>query len=178
MLTSGSSALWFYGKTMGYSYGENDLVTVKSCYSAVDAHVFMGLLRDNGVEASLADEANVSWYPGATSAYGGVRVMVRATDETMAKEILNAPLDVECVGFGDVPENLGQFCPTCGSSKTHDNAKITPKTIFTFIQLALLVILFGSFSAALWAITSKHGRQQASPRHWVCDVCGHEWDEA
>ncbi|MBK6420536.1 MAG: DUF2007 domain-containing protein [Ignavibacteria bacterium] len=107
MLTSGSSAHVFHGKIMGYSYGENDLVAVKSCSTAVDAHVFMGLLRDNGVEASLADEANVSWYPGATSAYGGVRVMVRGGDAERALEILASPLeqdadhgiDVEPRGF-------------------------------------------------------------------------------
>lgn len=143
---------------MGYSYGENDLVAVKSCSTAVDAHVFMGLLRDNGVEASLADEANVSWYPGATSAYGGVRVMVRGGDVERALEILASPLEQDADHVVDVePRGFDIQCPECGSRMVYRRSSFN---LFLFMQALL-----------------GFGVRQKSSNTMVCEVCDHRWEE-
>jgi len=143
---------------MGFSYGENDLVTVKSCYSPVDAHVLMGLLRDNGVESFVADEAHTSWQPYATYALGGVKVQVRGGDVERALEILASPL-VDDGGHGEDVETRGFDiqCPECGSRMVHRRSSFN----------------FYLFMLALFGI----GVQNESSKTMVCEVCDHRWEE-
>lgn len=143
---------------MGYSYGENDLVTVKSCYSAVDAHVFMGLLRDNGVESFLADEAHTSWQPYATYALGGVKIQVRGRDVERALEILSSAFEnEEGQADPDVEGRLDLLCPECGSRRVHRKSSFN---IFIF-----MLALFGI------------GVRSTSSNTMVCEVCDHRWEE-
>ncbi len=76
---------------MTHSYSNQDFVCVYACTSPVDAHVILGLLEDAEIEAYLNNESSVGIIPGATYALGGVRVMVRASDEARALELINAP---------------------------------------------------------------------------------------
>jgi nucleoside-diphosphate-sugar epimerase len=74
---------------------DGDLVVVYRATMPTDAHVVAGLLRDNGVDASVMDEASVGWNPLASHALGGVRVMVRSTDLASARAVLDARSDDE-----------------------------------------------------------------------------------
>jgi hypothetical protein len=158
VLTSGSSANVFQGKFMGFSYGDNDLVTVKSCNTAVDAHVLMGLLRDNGVESFLADEAHMSWQPYATYALGGVKVQVRGGDVEKALEILASPLDGEAgQEVDDETPGFDLKCPQCGSRMVHR------KSSFNFFLFLMAL--------------SGFGVRQKSSNTMVCEVCDHRWEQ-
>ena len=158
---------------MSFSYGGDDLVTVVHCYTPADAHMYVGLLHDNGIETSIADEANVSWFAGAAYAYGGVRVMVRVGDEEKAREILAAPLDTESSTLENVPEDLGHLCPSCGSSEIHDDLKINFKTFLTIAYSAFL----GIFLLLALKVHSRLVRPRIAWIHWTCDTCGHRWEE-
>ncbi|MBK9183968.1 MAG: DUF2007 domain-containing protein [Ignavibacteria bacterium] len=117
----------------------------------------MGLLRDNGVEASLADEANVSWYPGATSAYGGVRVMVRGGDVERALEILSSPLEQDADHGIDVESRgIDIQCPECGSRMVYRRSSFN---------------LFFSCRHSLIRSSTEVDNTM------MCEVCNHRWEE-
>jgi metallophosphoesterase superfamily enzyme len=72
---------------------ENELVIVAQTMFPPEAHMIIGVLAENGVEAFIGDEQMVGVLPSISPMAGGVKVRVRAQDYELALKILNAPLE-------------------------------------------------------------------------------------
>jgi hypothetical protein len=66
-----------------------DLVTVATFTTAMDAHLRKNLLEDEGIRAFVADELTGDLLPGA-AVYGGFKVQVAQQDAQRAQQILQA----------------------------------------------------------------------------------------
>ena len=80
---------------VSHSYSSADLVTIARYDEPFLAHFYRGLLEDNGITSVIADEHHVAWNPLASIAIGGVRLMVLAQDAEQAREIIDAPVDID-----------------------------------------------------------------------------------
>lgn len=79
-------------RTGGYmhSYGDDDWVTIASFGTVFDAQICCGLLRDNGVDAVVADESVGAMF---SIAVGGAKVRVRKSDEEFAINVLESGME-------------------------------------------------------------------------------------
>jgi hypothetical protein len=66
----------------------DEFVTVHNANWLPDALFIKSVLEGDGIEAFVPDEHTVSMDPLLTTALGGIRVMVRASDETRAREMI------------------------------------------------------------------------------------------
>ncbi len=66
----------------------DDLVTVASYGTAIEAHMARTKLEDSGIEAYVTDEQAVSMFLFRDLAYGGVKIKVRPVDMIESKKIL------------------------------------------------------------------------------------------
>jgi hypothetical protein len=66
-----------------------DLVTVATFTTAIDAHLRKNLLEGEGIRAFLADELTGDRLLGG-AAYGGVKLQVAQPDAERARQILQA----------------------------------------------------------------------------------------
>jgi hypothetical protein len=66
-----------------------DLVTVATLTTAIDAHLRKNLLEGEGIPAFLADELTGDRLPGG-AVYGGVKLQVAQPDAERAQQILQA----------------------------------------------------------------------------------------
>ncbi len=80
---------------MGHTYSPSDLVTIARYDDPFTAHFYRGLLEDHGLTCVIADEHHVAWNPLASIAIGGVRLMVLAQDAAQAREIIDAPVEID-----------------------------------------------------------------------------------
>jgi hypothetical protein len=81
--------------SVSHTYSHEDLVTIARYDEPFLAHFYRGLLEDNGITSVIADEHHVAWNPLASIAIGGVRLMVLAQDAEQAREIIDAPVDID-----------------------------------------------------------------------------------
>lgn len=66
-----------------------DLVEVGQYDSVIAADLAKASLESFGIRAVLIDRGIAQIYPGATYAFGGIKLMVRAGDAKEAREILS-----------------------------------------------------------------------------------------
>jgi hypothetical protein len=66
-----------------------DLVEVGQYDSVIAADLAKASLESSGIQAILINKGIAQIYPGATYAFGGIRLMVRAEDAQAATEILS-----------------------------------------------------------------------------------------
>jgi putative signal transducing protein len=83
-------------------------VTVATFFSPAGAHASRMALEEAGISAWVADEAAGTMYGAGV----GTRLQVRATDETIAREILASP---PAPSAALPPELSDPACPACGS---------------------------------------------------------------
>jgi hypothetical protein len=71
---------------------DDELVTVHNANWLHHALFVKTVLEGDGIEAFVPDEHTVSVDPALATALGGIRVMVRASDEARARDVLTAVL--------------------------------------------------------------------------------------
>jgi hypothetical protein len=70
-----------------------DLVEVGQYDSVIAADLAKATLESSGIPAVLIDRGIAQIYPGATYAFGGIKLMVRVEDAKEAAEILSQMVD-------------------------------------------------------------------------------------
>ncbi len=70
---------------------DKELTIVAQTMFPPEAHMIIGVLAANGVEAFIGDEQMVGVLPSISPMAGGVKVRVRVEDYDLAMKILNAP---------------------------------------------------------------------------------------
>jgi len=71
---------------------DDELVTVHNANWLHEALFVKTVLEGDGIEAYVPDEHTVSVDPALATALGGIRVMVRASDESRSRDVLAAVL--------------------------------------------------------------------------------------
>ena len=93
------------------------LVTVGSYSSAVEAHAHRMTLEEAGLQAWVCDETVGAWYGVGI----GCRLHVRVEDETTARAVLEA----EPAPGSEIPPELAEpTCPSCGSSEVNQAVEV------------------------------------------------------
>lgn len=123
-------------------------VVVAAFSEATEAHLARARLEAAGVEAWIGNEHFSSVYPLAGVLAGGVKLMVREEDATLAEEVLY-PDDAEA---GAAP----QRCPQC------DSAHVGVNTV-GFTRLMLLTLLTCGLYLPVFYRRNR------------CDDCGCRW---
>lgn len=112
-----------------------DLVTVKTFDNYFTANITLTKLHAAGVECYLKDENTVTIDPMLSNAIGGIKLVVKNSDEEMVKQLLT---DYEA-------EYLeAATCPKCGGSNFTYIAK--PGT--TNYLTAIITWIFSSYAVA------------------------------
>jgi hypothetical protein len=83
------------------------------------ANILLTRLQSDGIESYLMDENTVTIDPLLSNAIGGIKLMVRADQESLARELLRR----YDAGTG-LP---AATCPQCGSSDIGINTEMTPE---------------------------------------------------
>ena len=73
---------------MSKAYSERDWVTIVQTVWPHEAHLIAGRLREEGIDAVVADENIVQMQGFASHAVGGVKVKVHKEDELRARDLL------------------------------------------------------------------------------------------
>lgn len=68
-----------------------DLVEVGQYDSIIAADLAKARLESSGIRAMLMNKGIAQIYPGATYAFGGIKLMVRVEDAQVAAQILSFP---------------------------------------------------------------------------------------
>ncbi|MCW3089233.1 MAG: hypothetical protein JWP81_302 [Ferruginibacter sp.] len=127
-----------------------NLVTVRTFDNYFSANIMLTKLHAAGIECYLKDEYTVTIDPILTNAIGGIKLVVKNSDEASVKEILKQ-YDAEYL--------KAATCPKCGSNHFVYLAK--PGTV-NYLT-AIFTWIFSSYAVA---------------RDYVyrCEKCGYESD--
>ena len=129
---------------------DDRLVTLVKVTYLTEADLLCSKLEASGIKTLIPDQSTAAMQPLYSSALGGIRVQVLASDLARAQEILKDALP---------PAARGIFtCPQCGSDSV-SYEKIFRR--FAFLSLLLLGI------PLLWYM-----------RRCSCSSCGHRWKQA
>lgn len=156
---------------------------VDTTFDLPEAHIVVGLLRSEGIDAHLfdADFVRQDWFKAI--AYGGYRVLVPDEDVSAARERIHAyrELKPELSHPDDIP------CPSCSSSTYRDDPR-PRRWVFAiyilqeFLVLGILMLTGNAergFMAALVTIAIDTILAIAAivylKRRYLCDQCGHRW---
>jgi hypothetical protein len=133
----------------------DDLATAATFRDLADAQVARMTLEAAGVECRLLDEELIRIDWALSTAFGGMKLVVRSEDVEVARQLL---AEVETAGesAGAVPEELagGESCPRCGSASVA-TVNLTRKP-----GLAAALLGVPVFAAA---------------ERLRCEACGHVW---
>ena len=157
---------------------------IDTTFDLPEAHIIVGLLRADGIDAYVfdADFVRQDWFKAI--AYGGYRVMVADHDLQAARERIRAYREASTIlSDADDPP-----CPACASSTYRDDPRPRRWVFALYMLLPLLqgavllfvkpshvqhffwflVDLFVDMTLAMLAISYLK-------RRYVCDRCGHRW---
>lgn len=115
------------------------IVTFKTYYDPMLAHIVRGRLEANEIECFIAHETAINLKPYLIQAMGGVSICVFKKDEQHCRDILSADGSID-----DIEERnqeraaIGVMCPYCGS----DNVRYGAATIPKFHLPSLIASLF------------------------------------
>lgn len=124
-----------------------ELITIRTFQNYFPAHIILTKLRSAGIECYLKDEATVTIGPFLSNAIGGVKLVVRKSDEAEVLDMLKC--------FDDEYRN-NAACPKCGSH----SIELVPKKTSANLLTALISWMFGNL-----ALTSNV---------YQCAHCGYE----
>ena len=93
------------------------LITIKTCNSAIDAHILQNTLEGEGIECILFDDNIVSVNPLYSYAVGGIKLKIHEEDKEKALAILTELAEKP---FLD-KNNEAISCPNCQSQKLYSN---------------------------------------------------------
>ncbi|MEP7143365.1 MAG: hypothetical protein ABI707_10865 [Ferruginibacter sp.] len=111
------------------------LVTVKTFENYFSANIILTKLHAAGVECYLKDEYTVTLDPILSNAIGGIKLVVKKSDESMVKQLLDT-YESEYV--------KAATCPKCGSN---DFAYITKPGAANYLT-AIFTWIFSSYAIA------------------------------
>jgi hypothetical protein len=84
---------------------EDDWVQIENCNWVHEANLVVSVLAGDGIEAFVPDAYTLGARPELAAAFGGVRVLVRASDADRAREVLAAAIpDLPASGEGEHAE--------------------------------------------------------------------------
>lgn len=125
-----------------------DLVTVKTFDNYFLANITLTKLHAEGIECYLKDEYTVTVDPIISNAIGGIKLVVKTTDEDLVRNIL-AEYDADYLKSAS--------CPRCGSNSF---AYISKPGVANYLT-AILTWLFSSYAVAPQSV-------------YQCGNCGYE----
>lgn len=85
----------------------SEFTTVATYDNALDAHMIRGFLESRGIPSQVVDENMVSLYPLISSAFGGVKLMVRRTDLDAAQSLVDEFEHHHASADGDAGSDAG-----------------------------------------------------------------------
>ncbi len=135
-----------------------ELVTIATFSTAVEADLARARLESEGIECFLADEHTVTVNWLYSQAVGGVKLQVREADAQRAVEILKGTSTLAEDAEGretEETEGAKPRCPRCDSPDVHYERFSR--------RLAFLSWLVLSFPLPFLK------------RKWKCENCGYEW---
>lgn len=112
-----------------------ELVTVKTFDNYFSASIILTRLQAEGVECYLKDEHTVTIDPLLSNAIGGIKLVVKKTDEEMVVKLLRA-YHIEYM--------LSATCPECGSNSF---SHITKPKVANYLT-AIITWIFSSYAMA------------------------------
>lgn len=125
-----------------------NLVVLKTFDNYFSANILLTKLQDCGIECYLKDEYTVTIDPILTNAIGGIKLVVKDSDEVEARKMLML--------FEDEYAKSA-VCPTCGKSAFTLLPKQTPQNILSAI---------GTWILSSFAIAPDYV--------YTCGNCGYE----
>lgn len=125
-----------------------EIATIRTFDNYFLANILLTKLRHAGVECYLKDEYTVTIDPLLSNAIGGIKLIVKKTDEAKAREMLR-------VFDNDYRNNI--TCPRCGS---HDVLLVPKQSPENFIA-AIASWLFSAYAVSAENV-------------YKCSNCGHE----
>ncbi len=128
-----------------------ELVTVKTFDNYFSANIILSRLQSEGVECYLKDEYTVTIDPILCNAIGGIKLVVKKTDEAIVVKLLRQ-YQIEYM--------LAATCPQCGSN----SFSYIPKPKVSNYLTAILTWLFANYAVAPEYI-------------YQCGNCGYECKE-
>lgn len=129
-----------------------EFVPVKTFDSYITANIWLGKLRDAGIQCMLKDEYTVTIDPILTNAVGGIKLCVYREQLQQSRELLFA---------FEQQAKQRQQCPQCHSLNVAYISQPGARNWFT----AIITWLIGSFAMT------------AAKPVYHCFDCGHEFDE-
>ena len=125
-----------------------DLVTIQTFDNYFNANIQLTRLRSAGIECYLKDEYTVTIDPLLSNAIGGIKLVVRKSEEHKVRRLLREM---------NISSDNNLLCPQCGSHKFILVPKRTTENMLTAITTWL-------FSA--YAVSAENVYQ--------CTDCGYE----
>ncbi len=157
---------------------------VDTTFDLTEAHIVVGLLRAEGIDAYLfdADFVRQNWLKAI--AFGGYRILVRDADVSTARGHIRTYRDTKTTlsHSDDAP------CPSCSSTAYRDDPR--PRrwvfAIYTALQLVPLAIFMKAGTSAARGLVAGFMLTAADTllalaaifyvkRRYVCDLCGYRW---
>ncbi len=125
-----------------------DLITIQTFDNYFNANIQLTRLRSAGIECYLKDEYTVTLDPLLSNAIGGIKLMVRKSEERNVKKLLREMNE-------EADSKL--LCPQCGSHKFI----LVPKRSTENLLTAITTWLFSSYAVSAENI-------------YQCSHCGYE----
>jgi hypothetical protein len=158
---------------------------VDTTFDLPEAHIIVGLLRSEGIDAHLfdADFVRQNWFKAI--AYGGYRILVPDEAASSAREITRAYREMKpALSHPD-----DKPCPSCASTAYRDDPR--PRRWVFFIYILQQFVMLGllalgrtaerAVATALVAIVVDVVLAMTAivylKRRYLCDQCGNRWRE-
>ena len=125
-----------------------DMVVLQTFDNYFNANIQLTRLRSSGIECYLKDEYTVTIDPLLSNAIGGIKLMVRKSEEQKIRRLLRE--------MNTLSESM-LLCPHCGSHKF----VLVPKRSTENMLTAIVTWLFSAY-----AVSAENVYQ--------CTVCGYE----
>jgi hypothetical protein len=160
---------------------------VDTTFDLPEAHIVVGLLRSEGIDAHVfdADFVRQDWFRAI--AYGGYRILVADEDVPVAIERIRVYREAKPAlsDAADAP------CPLCSSCTYRDDPRPRRWVFALYILPSLIevpIILFGHPSEVqqfFWFVIDFAVYVMLAllaiaylKRRYVCDNCGHRWRDS
>ena len=158
---------------------DDELITIASFNTPVEAHMAQVTLEGQGIESFLGDEHIVSMNPLYSIAVGGVKVKVRLRDEQASKDIL---FPDEVPAAASVPRARSNAfvksrqCITCRSEQLTFYGVTPYKVVMTAILIGTVFVASGLSYKALGGGLLFFGLLALIPgKYHKCHECGARW---
>ncbi|MEO6820194.1 MAG: hypothetical protein ABI266_05380 [Ginsengibacter sp.] len=101
-----------------------ELITIRTFQNYFSAHILLTKLKSAGIECYLKDEATVTMGPFLSNAVGGIKLVIKKSDENEVATLLEQLDD-------DFKKSA--VCPKCGSNEIDRRPKKNTVNLFSII---------------------------------------------